>query len=269
MKIIELTDALRRRVVEISEQAGRAIKAIYEGGDFGTTFKEDHSPLTKADQAAHELIQGELIRISPDIPVISEESAVPPYEKRRGWSQCWLVDPLDGTKEFIKRNGEFTVNIALVRGGDPVLGVVHAPVLGMTYSGAQGLGAYKKANGGETRLFVSDYRKDGLIVVASRSHTNERLKAFLARLPDASMISMGSALKICLVAEGKANFYPRLSPTMEWDTAAAHCVVNEAGGSLATAEGGLLRYNREDMVNPEFVVCGAPPFAWRDYKELL
>jgi 3'(2'), 5'-bisphosphate nucleotidase len=266
---VKVTDALRRSVVDISEKAGRVIKAIYDGGDFGTTFKEDKSPLTKADAAAHELIQRELELLAPGVPVISEESSVLPFEQRRHWRQCWLVDPLDGTKEFIKRNGEFTVNIALVENGEPVAGAVHAPAIDVTYSGATGLGAYKKENGSENRIRVSDYRKDGLIIVASRSHSSERLNAFLAKLPPATLINVGSALKICLVAEGKANFYPRFSPTMEWDTAAAHCVVNEAGGSLQTVEALSLKYNREDMLNPGIVVCGAPPFAWQEYKEQL
>lgn len=260
---------LRHHVVTVAELAGSEIRRIYEGGEFQTVLKDDQSPLTLADRAAHDIIAAELHRLTPEIPVVSEESQVPDFGLRKNWQACWLVDPLDGTKEFIKRNGEFTVNIALVRGGVPVLGVVHAPAIQVTYSAARGEGAFKKEKGTETRLHVSDYHRDGVVVIASRSHAGDKIKALLERIPEARLTSIGSALKLCFVAEGRANFYPRLSPTMEWDTAAAHCVVEEAGGHLCTLDGKALLYNREDLKNPNFVVCGDPPYPWQKFRDLM
>jgi len=251
---------------DIAEEAGRAIMKIYDSGVFKTVIKDDFSPLTAADKAAHDLIQSRLERLPSQYPVLSEESRTVPYEKRKDWPRYWLVDPLDGTKEFLKRNGEFTVNIALIEKGEPVLGILHAPAMGVTYTAAKGIGAFKWKDGQEKRIWAADYRKGNLCIVASRSHAGPKIQALIEELKPERVLSMGSALKIGLVAEGEAHFYPRLAPTMEWDTAAAHCIVNEAGGSLIDLEGNELRYNREELRNPFFLVCGNPPFPWQKYN---
>jgi 3'(2'), 5'-bisphosphate nucleotidase len=188
---------------------------------------------------------------------LSEESAAAEYETRRLWRSYWLVDPLDGTKEFIKRNGEFTVNIALIEDGVPVMGVVHAPVLDVTYYAERGRGAFvQRGDAPATPIRAVLHAKgEPVKVVASRSHSDERTTALLARLGEHECVSMGSSLKLCLVAEGKAHLYPRLGPTMEWDTAAAHAVVNVAGGMVVDSAGEPLRYNKPDLHNSEFFVC--------------
>jgi 3'(2'), 5'-bisphosphate nucleotidase len=251
-------------IVTIAREAGERILEIYAREDFGTTAKADDSPLTLADRAANELIVTRLAELEPALPIVTEESESAPYAERAGWNRFWLVDPLDGTKEFIKRNGEFTVNIALIEAGLPVLGVVHTPVLGITYYAAAGKGAFKREGHADPQpIAVSDYRSAGLKVVASRSHAGELMPRFLEALGDPQCISKGSSLKLCLVADGSANLYPRFGPTMEWDIAAAHAVVNEAGGSLVAIDGGPVTYGKEDMHNPFFVVAGRPPYPWR------
>lgn len=236
--------------------------AFYEQESFDVTFKEDESPLTRADMASHDLILKGLQRLTPDLPVLSEESKTVPYDERRQWTTYWLVDPLDGTKEFLNHRDEFTINIALVEKGLPVLGVVHAPALQMTYYAAKGEGAFKQIrNEGPVSIKVSDYRSGKLKIVASRLHSGEKLNDFLERIPDDyECFSIGSSWKLCLVAEGAAHLYPRLGPTMEWDTAAAQCIVEEAGGSVADLSGNGLTYNKPELVNPDFVVCGNPPY---------
>ena len=262
--------SLVRDAVSIARRAGDAILEVYGREDFGTVQKSDASPLTLADKAAHELIVAALHALDPKIPVLSEESDAVTYEERAAWDPFWLVDPLDGTKEFIKRNGEFTVNIALIRGKRPVLGVVHAPVLGTTYWGAEGEGAYKSgADGQERAISVSDYRRVGLSVVASRSHAGELMPLFLQAVGDPPCVSSGSSLKFCLVAEGTANLYPRFGPTMEWDVAAAAAVVYGAGGTITDLEGNELEYNKPDLHNPYFVVCGSPAYPWKPALDSL
>lgn len=239
--------------------------AIYKEKRFDVTFKNDESPLTRADMASHDLILKGLKRLTPDLPVLSEESKTVPYDERKQWNKYWLVDPLDGTKEFLNHRDEFTINIALVEKGLPVLGVVHAPALQMTYYATKGGGAYKQIRSEEpVSIKVSDYRSDKLRIVASRLHSGEKLKDFLKRIPDDYVcLSIGSSLKLCLVAEGSAHLYPRLGPTMEWDTAAAQCIVEEAGGSVTDLTGNALTYNKPELLNPGFVVCGNPPYPWR------
>lgn len=243
-------------VIAIARQAGAAIMEVYRSGDTGQTSKADDSPLTLADLAAHRIIVAELTRLTPDIPVLSEEDADIPYAVRSQWRRFWLVDPLDGTKEFIKRNGEFTVNIALIENGEPVLGVVYAPVLDVCYYGARSAGAHIRRGAAAALPIAAKPHAQGepLKVVASRSHADERTTALLQSLGDHQCISMGSSLKLCLVAEGAAHFYPRLGPTMEWDTAAAHAVVDAAGGMVCDMAGVSLRYNKADLHNPEFLV---------------
>jgi 3'(2'), 5'-bisphosphate nucleotidase len=242
-------------IVEIAEAAGTAVMEVYGREDFHTTYKNDRSPLTLADTASHKLISGRLAGLIPAFPVLSEEAKTVPYEKRRSWQTYWLVDPLDGTKEFIKRNGEFTVNIALIRDGFPIMGVVHAPVLNATYFAAEGAGAFRRDDGGEAvKITVSKDPDGDLKIVASRSHAGEELERYLKKFGHAEYISKGSSLKLCLVAEGTAHLYPRLGPTMEWDTAAGQCVVEEAGGLVTDMSGERLTYNKESLLNDYFIV---------------
>ena len=250
---------LRPRIAAIARAAGDAILEIY-AQDFEVDFKDDASPLTAADLASHRYIVAALAELTPDLPVLSEESADIPYATRRDWGTFWLVDPLDGTKEFVKRNGEFTVNIALIHQGRPVLGVVHAPVLDVTYSAAAGEGAFRRRHGGADEA-IGTRAPQGrtLTVVASRSHSNADTDAFLAEVGnryDVELTSKGSALKICLVADGEANLYPRTGPTMEWDTAAAQAVLEAAGGVMAIFGSATpLHYNKADLLNPHFLAA--------------
>lgn len=222
-------------IAVIATDAGQRILEIYNG-PFDVELKGDNSPLTQADRAAHELIVARLAALTPDIPVLSEESAKIDCAVRAGWTRFWLVDPLDGTREFIKRNNEFTVNIALIENGAPVLGVVQVPVTGVLYLGVKGQGAWKVENGQRRAIRVRDYKGGRATVVASRSHRGEAVDKFLAQLETREggydTASLGSSLKLCMVAEGAADIYPRLGPTSEWDTAAAHCVVEAAGGQV-------------------------------------
>ena len=230
----------------------------------GITHKADDSPLTKADLASHELIEAQLNRHWPDIPVLSEESATIPFDTRRGWKQYWLVDPLDGTKEFINRNGEFTVNIALIGAHRPVLGVVHVPVTGTSYLGAVGKGAWRQhERGAKTEINVRQPAATPPVIVGSRSHANPELAEQLEKLGPHELTSMGSSLKFCRLAEGLADFYPRLGPTCEWDTAAAQAVVEAAGGKVVTIDGSRLEYNRKEAyLNPHFFVFGDAHRDW-------
>ena len=250
-------------VIAISKQAGSAILAVYGQDDFNISHKQDASPLTAADLAAHRVIVAGLQQLTPEVPVLSEESAAVAWSERQQWKRYWLVDPLDGTKEFIKRNGEFTVNIALIDNGVPVLGVVYVPVLQWCYSGARSEGAWIERDATMLPIRVSPI-VDGqpqLRVVASRNHRGDELDAWLARVeqqfPQVELVSMGSSLKICLVAEGKADIYPRLALTSEWDTAAAQAVLEAAGGLLVDYDGNEYRYNRkQDLLNPYFYAIG-------------
>lgn len=257
------TESLIDDIIAISRRAGAAINRIYRQ-DFEVVQKEDASPLTQADLASHCLLRDALLALTPDIPFLSEESAALDYASRADWSEYWLVDPLDGTKEFIKRNGEFTVNIALVRDHEPVMGVVHVPVSGITYWGMTGAGAMRvDRNGHAQAISVRRPCPEPAVVVGSRSHANPRLEQHLAALGSYELVSMGSSLKFCLVAEGKADFYPRLGPTSEWDTAAAHAVVTAAGGQVVTLDGQALRYNcKASLLNPEFLVIADPGRNW-------
>ena len=247
----------------LARRAGAAILEIY-AGTFGVENKSDDSPLTAADMASHRVIVEGLQTLTPDIPVLSEESAGISWDERRGWNRYWLVDPLDGTREFIKRNGEFTVNIALIEDHSPVLGVVLAPVTGELYFGVRDEGAFLEKSPGAMPRPIETRAPAGIPVVAgSRSHAQERTGAMLAKLGEHRMVSMGSSLKFCLVAIGQADLYLRLGPTSEWDTAAAHCVLAEAGGTVLDIQGDPLRYNtKESLLNPEFVAVGDPSVDW-------
>ena len=254
-----MNEKYMRQVVAIAHRAGAAIMEVYRSGDTGETSKADDSPLTLADLAAHRTIVEALTGLTPDIPILSEEAADIAYPVRSQWTRYWLVDPLDGTREFIRRNGEFTVNIALIEHGKPVMGVVYAPVPDVCYHGAPGTGAFvQRGDAAAQPITVKPLAAGETIrVVASRSHRDVRTEALLEQLGDYQCISMGSSLKLCLVAEGAAHFYPRLGPTMEWDTAAAHAVVNAAGGIVCNMAGDELHYNKVDLHNPEFLVLPA------------
>lgn len=263
-----MNPSLLQEVVTIALQAGNAIMEVYRG-EITVSRKEDDSPLTQADLAAHHVIEDGLSRLEKKLPVISEESASIHYSKRKEWDKYWLVDPLDGTREFIKRNGEFTVNIALIEDHRPVLGVVYAPALGLLFFAAKGEGAYRQLDDKPPQsIHARAFDATQVTVAGSRSHAGARLLRFLDRIGPHMLISMGSSLKICLVAEGRADIYPRLGLTSEWDTAAAQCVLEEAGGHLMATDGLALRYNTKDsLLNPEFFAVGAEPPNWSKYLD--
>lgn len=265
--------ALADAAIAIAQAAGEAILTIY-GEGYAVESKADDSPLTTADRAAHDLIAARLQALTPDIPVVSEEGGLADYAERRTWTRYWLVDPLDGTREFVKRNGEFTVNIALIENQRPVIGVVHAPVLGQTWEAM-----HRPAHDDAVALArVRRHDAEGihtiqtrrapaaeLTLVVSRSHRHPQVEALLARLPAYTTRSMGSSLKFCLVAEGAADCYPRFGPTSEWDSAAAQCIVEAAGGAVIRPDGAALRYNtKASTLNPNFVVIGDPQWPWAE-----
>lgn len=246
--------------IELAKNAGEAIMGTYKK-DFAVYDKSDASPLTEADLASQRCIVEGLARLTPDIPVLSEESSEEDIQQRLEWNCYWLVDPLDGTKEFIKKNGEFTVNIALIENHQPVFGVVHAPALNITWWGQTGQGAFKIGQDGQQAAIQVRTRPTSTRdwkVVGSRSHQSNEFKAFMQQYPGAKLVSMGSSIKLCLVAEGSADLYPRLGLTSEWDTAAAQAVVEAAGGLvLEYPDLKALRYNTrpETLLNPHFLVC--------------
>ena len=258
-------------VLSLARQASKAILDVYSTS-FKVDIKTDDSPLTQADQASHEIISRGLEKLTPDIPVLSEESPaeVHQFSNRKRWTQHWLVDPLDGTREFINRNGEFTINIALIRDHRPVLGVVVAPALDLAYYAADGEGAWRLKGGDSAkpeRIAVQKQARDPVLVAASRSHRGDSLDAMLARMGRYECKSVGSALKLCWVADGGVDLYPRLGSTSEWDTAAGQAVVELAGGKVTDVAGETLRYNlRESLINPHFLAFGD---ASRDWKGLL
>jgi 3'(2'), 5'-bisphosphate nucleotidase len=270
-----VSQSLLNQVVAVCEQAGEAIMTVYRAAEgFDVDYKSDNSPLTQADLAAHKILLSVLPTLLDDTPVLSEESSLPPYSERRHWQCYWLIDPLDGTKEFINRNGEFTVNVALIERGQPILGVVHVPVQGITYTGAQTLGAVKIEAQRRQMITVRSLAsrlaaKQPVAVVASRRHGSDALQSVLTKirqnLAEVETFNMGSSLKFCLVAEGRADFYPRLAPTSEWDTAAAQAVVEAAGGMVVDTRFQALRYNQKsDILNPHFYVIGDKDLNWQN-----
>ncbi|WP_116125350.1 3'(2'),5'-bisphosphate nucleotidase CysQ [Lewinella sp. IMCC34183] len=247
---------LAREVGQVTRRAGAAILKIYDTDDFGVETKDDASPLTKADKAANDVIVAGLRELTLQAPIVSEEGKDVPYAERQQYTRFWLVDPLDGTKEFIKRNGEFTVNIALIENGRPVLGAVYVPVKDELFFAAQGKGAWQEG-AGQIHAQRFTLQDTNLRVVASRSHLNDATQAFMDKLNDPEIVSRGSSLKIIELARGAAHLYPRLAPTMEWDTAAAHAILLEAGGRLVDdGTGKELVYNKEVLRNPHFVAYG-------------
>ena len=263
--------SLLPQTLTLARAAGDAILSVYNTADFNVDMKADNSPLTQADLNAHKILEPGLLKLLEGVPVLSEEGALPDWNTRKQWNRYWIIDPLDGTKEFIKRNGEFTVNIALIENGEPVLGVVHVPVLDISYTGVKGGGATKYEKGKETPIHTRKMHTrngDPVAVVASRSHGADAVDALLAKigaaLGEVTLKNMGSSLKLCLVAEGAADIYPRLALTSEWDTAAAQAVVEAAGGLVWTDKLETMRYNtKEDILNPFFHVIGDPAYDWK------
>jgi 3'(2'), 5'-bisphosphate nucleotidase len=252
---------LAAALIPVAEAAGDAIMRVYQA-DFAVERKLDDSPLTLADLESQRVILAALAQLTPDIPVLSEESAAAPWSERRAWRELWVVDPLDGTREFVKRNGEFTVNIALVGDHEPLLGVVAAPAIRVLYWGAVGVGAFRRSAGLEESIHVSP-RQRPLRVVGSRSHASAATTAYLERLDERlgphDVQGIGSSLKFCRVAEGAADLYPRFGPTSEWDTAAGQALLEAAGGAVTRLDGHRLRYNcRESLINGDFLACGDP-----------
>ncbi|MFT7233484.1 MAG: 3'(2'), 5'-bisphosphate nucleotidase [Cyclobacteriaceae bacterium] len=246
-----------KQLLEIAKsaalKAGYEIIKIYESGDFSIEAKSDNSPLTRADKAAHLAIVAELEK--SHLPILSEEGKSIPYEERKHWKSFWMIDPLDGTKEFIKKNGEFTVNIALIENGKPTLGVVYTPVTKELFWAISGQGSYKL--GFPISVNKKKISDKNLKVVASRSHMNEDTEAFIVGLNSPEIVSKGSSLKLLMIAEGQADLYPRYAPTMEWDTAAAQIIVEEAGGSVTIKDKtDSVIYNKPDLLNPHFLVSG-------------
>jgi len=264
--MLDLTDRIATldAVCAVAREAGDAILAIYASSEIAVELKDDRSPLTAADRAAHATIRDGLARLAPNVPLLSEESPPQELAARRSWSRYWLVDPLDGTKEFLKRNGEFTVNIALVEERRAVLGVVLAPVLARSYYGAVETGAWRgDASSPPEPIRVRERAGALLKVVGSRSHPSGELAAYLDALGPHELTPMGSSLKICLIAEGAADLYPRLGPTSEWDTAAAQAILESAGGRMMDRAGRPLRYNtKDDLLNPHFLAFGDAGRDW-------
>jgi len=260
-------ETVREDVIALANDAAAAILGIYDS-EFAVQHKDDDSPLTAADLAAHRCIVDGLARITPDIPVLSEESAHEvPTAMRRTWSRLWLVDPLDGTREFVKRNGEFTVNIALIEDGVAVWGVVQAPVTGELWHGGAGFGAFRRQ--GSLREIALRARAPAIAplrVAASRSHRDTRTQAFIDRMGETEPVGLGSSLKFCKLAEGSLDVYPRFGPTSEWDTAAGQCVLEGAGGAVLDPQGRPFRYNqRERILNGDFIGLGDVALPWRHW----
>ena len=254
--------ALREPVVALAKRAGDAIMAVY-AGEFAVEQKEDRSPLTEADLAAHRVIAHGLAALTPDLPVLSEESAAIAWSERATWRRYWLVDPLDGTREFVKRNGEFTVNIALVEEHAPTLGVVYAPALGELAHAVRGDGAIADDARGRRALQVEPRRAPPWRVAGSRSHRDPRTEQFLARVGQHELLALGSSLKFLRLASGALDVYLRYGPTSEWDTAAGQCVLEEAGGTVTDLAGAPLSYNRRDsLINPDFLASAGAAGEW-------
>jgi len=241
-------------VLNIARIAGDAILKVYRT-DFDVYFKEDMSPLTKADKWAHDIIQNGLDNLTPSIPILSEEGVNIAYEERLAWERYWLVDPLDGTKEFVNKNDEFTINIALMENTLPIFGIVYAPALDQMYWGRSNVASYKIVNNGSSKqILVKSQTINPIQIAVSRSHQSDKINKFISQFDEYNLIHMGSSLKICYVSDGSVHFYPRLGPTMEWDTAASHAIIKGAGGELIKhGTNKPICYNKENLRNPEFI----------------
>jgi 3'(2'), 5'-bisphosphate nucleotidase len=263
---MEIPPKLIDEICRLSVEAGKKIMGIYDG-KIAVTLKKDDSPLTEADRLSHEFLVAQLTPLLPGVPVVSEESA-DSGAPAQGNARHWLVDPLDGTKEFLKRTNEFTVNVALVENGRPCLGVVYAPALNLTYYAAQNSGAWRRQGDQKPQAIKSrSMPASAPAVVASKDHAGPMVSAMLAKMTQPTLKSMGSSLKFCLVAEGVADIYLRDVPTMEWDTAAAQCVVETAGGAVCLLDGQPLRYGKAGLKNPSIITVGDVHFNWRNLVE--
>ena len=258
-------------LLEIIREAGSEVLSVYSGNSNSRiSYKEDDSPITEADRLANRTIVRALEKLPVNFPILSEESEKPPYRERETWTDYWLIDPLDGTKEFIKKNGEFTVNIAHIRNGIPEMGAVHVPVSGVTYLGKKGFGAWMVDQNDVTEEIHArrmENSSSAIKVLTSRSHRNDSLDNLVqdisGEIGDVEVLTMGSSLKICLLAEGKADLYPRLTPTCEWDIAAAHAVLAGSGGEIFDANFRVLKYNQKSsLLNPNFFAVADPNFDW-------
>lgn len=251
-----MDDTLRNGVIAVARQAAAEILAVYNS-DFAVQQKDDHSPLTAADLAAHRCIVAGLTALTPEIPVLSEESKDVDIAARRQWQRFWLVDPLDGTREFVKRNGEFTVNIALIEDGVATFGVIQQPVTGALWHGIPGQGACKREGDIDTPIHARIPAQAPLRVAASRSHRDQRTDAVINALPGCLVLGCGSSLKFCKIAEGALDLYPRFGPTSEWDTAAGQAILEAAGGAVLDPQGRPFRYNQRDtLLNGDFIALG-------------
>jgi len=255
-------------IAAIARQAGDAILAVY-ATDFDVETKADDSPVTKADMAAHEVIVKGLAELTPGLPILSEEAADIAWQDRRRWQSYWLVDPLDGTREFIKRNGEFTVNIALINDGLPTVGVVYVPVQKRSYLGCAGVGAFRQEDGADPEPIHSRRPPaNPPRLIASRSHGSDQVEKMMEKIGPCERVAAGSSLKFCRVAEGAADLYPRFGPTSEWDTAAAQAVLEAAGGSVTDLKGRPFRYNqKKDLLNGSFLASGDAGMDWTRYLD--
>jgi len=258
MQEFVMTDVLVDSVKSVAVEAGAAIMDVYHS-DYDIQIKADNSPVTEADKKANIIITNKLNQLVPDVPILSEEGRNIPFSERANWEYFWLIDPLDGTKEFIKKNDEFTVNIALIENGKPIFGVVYAPALDLLYWGEVGEGAYKKSgDSAEVQINILDELNSPVLVAGSRSHPSERMNAFMGQFKESEVRPMGSSLKVCLVADGSVHLYPRLGPTMEWDTGAAHAILKASGGeAIIHGTNEPLRYNKENLLNPEFIASSS------------
>jgi 3'(2'), 5'-bisphosphate nucleotidase len=263
---MKIEDSLREGAIALANRAAAAILEIYEHA-FEVEHKSDRSPLTAADLAAHRILVEGLEALTPDVPVLSEEAAEDAtWLVRKDWRRLWLVDPLDGTREFVKRNGEFSVNLALVEDGEVIFGIVQAPVTGDLYHATKGGPAFHRHADGEIVVQSRKPATQPLRVAASRSHRDERTDAFIARMGPTEPMSLGSSLKFCRLAEGGLDVYPRFGPTSEWDTAAGQIVLEAAGGLVVDGKGRPLRYNqRETLLNGDFLAIGDPSLPWREW----
>ena len=262
----DVGEKLMDRLLELAEDTARQILAVYRS-DYAVHEKADHTPVTEADLLAHGALVKGLERIAPGVPVISEEAPPIAFSERRQWQEYWLVDPRDGTREFIRGSGEFGINIALIRAGEPVAGLVHVPVSGTSFYAWRGGGAFRRPTDGPSRaLHVRSHRTEVPVVAVSRSRRGLRLQRFLHNLGPHETITLGSSLKSCLVAEGRADVYPSFGPTSEWDTAATQCILEESGGRITDLTMRPLRYNtRETLRNPPFFAFGEPTRDWAKY----
>ena len=260
MPPISFSQEYIKKLIKISKNAGDAIMDIYES-DFDVNLKSDQSPLTKADILSNKIICQSLKKITPDIPILSEESSDIAYHERSKWNQYWLIDPLDGTKEFIKKNGEFTTNIALIFENRPIYGMIHVPASNEIFWGSKEMGSYHLKGDSLSdmkKISASQEKKDSLRIVSSRSHPSGGLKILLEKLEKFELVRVGSSLKFCLIAKGEADCYPRLGPTCEWDTAAGEIIAESAGANIVNLENKTMKYNhKENYLNPHFLVSNS------------